>query len=564
MQTVLAVAFVLMSSTIQTLSEPNSRRLDTIQDRAVNPYAPTHTVCPSTPLYRPANGISSRESSYVNARKPLADAALRSFLGKNSPNFGKPSTYPTVALATSGGGLRSLLIGAGVHQALDVRDGGNSSVAGLYQALTYETALSGGGWLLGSLAGNNWPTVTSLRSGLWERTFSASLLLPENFATGDAYAHVAADLVAKQAAGFSPTVNDVYGRLLGYMLLRSVEGGEAQEYSTSVDAAGNFSSHNVPFPIITATSFDMTSDECARNINWTQYEISPYEFGSWDAGVKAFAQTQFLGSTTGSDSGSRCLTNFDNVGYVMGTTSDLFVTLCDAIRSPSRTLSSSGNGMTSPSDIVGAIEKTFGNITLSAAGDASRDLWAVYPNPFRGSVGSTSVSNMRELRLADGGESFQNDPIWPVLNGGRAADVLIVNDNGADTSNNFPNGSAIYNTYLRARAAGLSKMPAIPDTGTFMARGLNSRPTFFGCDDTNVITIVYVPNKAYSFNSGQNTFRVEYTPNDTDAMIANGVQVGAYGGNGTFGLCVACALMKKTGGGLPDECTGCFSSFCYN
>jgi lysophospholipase len=52
-----------------------------------------------------------------------------------------------LALTTSGGGLRSLLSGAGVVQGLDSRDS-NVSTSGLYEALTYQTGLSGGSRML--------------------------------------------------------------------------------------------------------------------------------------------------------------------------------------------------------------------------------------------------------------------------------------------------------------------------------------------------------------------------------------------------------------------------------
>jgi len=106
--------------------------------------------------------------------------------------------------------LRSLLCGAGVIQALDARDS-NLSTSGLYQAMTYQGGLSGGAWLLSSLAANNWPTVSSLKTGLWEQAFEDSLLLPDNLFASTAYQEVADDLLAKQAAGFPPTLTGESG-----------------------------------------------------------------------------------------------------------------------------------------------------------------------------------------------------------------------------------------------------------------------------------------------------------------------------------------------------------------
>ena len=96
---------------------------------ALSGYAPVPATCPVTPLVRTATGISASESSYISSRAPIASAALGAWLQKVNSAF---STWnlPAVALTTSGGGLRSLLTGAGVIQALDSRDS-NVGTSGL-------------------------------------------------------------------------------------------------------------------------------------------------------------------------------------------------------------------------------------------------------------------------------------------------------------------------------------------------------------------------------------------------------------------------------------------------
>ncbi len=49
-----------------------------------------------------------------------------------------------------------------------------------------------------------------------------------------------------------------------------------------------------------------------------------------------------------------------------------------------------------------------------------------------------------ELTLVDGGESHQNNPLFPLLEPARSVGVILVNDNSADTSGNFPDGSELY------------------------------------------------------------------------------------------------------------------------
>lgn len=103
-------------------------------------YEPESVACPDTPLVRDATELGSEESAYISSRKEKADAALAEWLQKQG-SFSTDS-QPTVALASSGGGYRALLAGAGVVKAFDARDS-NTSVSGLFQALTYYSGLSG-------------------------------------------------------------------------------------------------------------------------------------------------------------------------------------------------------------------------------------------------------------------------------------------------------------------------------------------------------------------------------------------------------------------------------------
>lgn len=236
-------------------------------------------------------------------------------------------------------------------------------------------------------------------------------------------------------------------------------------------------------------------------------------------------------------------------GYILGTSSDVFNELC----------------FTFPlaADIPGILHNISAIVAQTHA-LTFMDEFATYPNPFYKYAHSTLVQAQTELTLVDGGESHQNNPLFPLLEPARSVGVILVNDNSADTSGNFPDGSELYQTYMQAQLAGLTKMPVIPPTATFLSQGLNQKPTFFGCNDASKITIVYLPNHNYTFPSGESTEKLEYLPSETSGMIANGGQVATMGGSATFPTCLACAIAKKTGDALPAACTSCFSTFCYN
>ena len=508
-------------------------------------YAPIPAACPSTPLVRPADGLSSSELAYLTGRKPKADAALKTWLQKSNSTF-DTSNLPTIALTTSGGGYRSLLTGAGVIQGFDARDS-IVDTSGVFQAMTYHAGLSGGAWLLSSFAGNNYPTITSLKNSLWKQAFQNSLLDPANLFAAAAYVAVTDDVLAKQDSGFPPTLTDPWGRLLSYQLLYGFDGGVAIRLS-SIASLSNFTSQNVPYPIMTGLGVRTFDGQCLPGPNATTYELTPFEFGSWDSGVSAFAQTRYLGTplSNGSPTNGTCIQNYDNLGYVLGTSSNLFNEACQSV----------------PATNTANITDDLAAIVNKAHALSTRDEYAVYPNPFQNYARSELVSAQTELTLVDGGEALQNNPIFPLLQPSRGVDVIIVNDNSAD-SNNFPNGSEILTTYVQSLNAGLTKMPVIPSVDTFVSEGLNKRPTFFGCNDTGKITIVYLPNVNYTFPSNEPTAKLQYDPDETDGMIANGAQIASMGGSPTWPTCLGCAFMKKAGTVLPTVCQSCFDKYCY-
>ena len=147
-----------------------------------------------------------------------------------------------------------------------------------------------------------------------------------------AYAAVINDIQDKNNAGFPPTLTDPYGRLLSYQLLNGFDGGVSDRLS-GIASLSNFTAHDIPYPIITSLGVQETQGQCLPAENGTQYELHPFEFGSWDKGVAAFTQTAYLGTNISNGAPSNtgnCIKNYDNIGYVLGTSSNLFNEACFA------------------------------------------------------------------------------------------------------------------------------------------------------------------------------------------------------------------------------------------
>lgn len=158
-------------------SEPN----------APDGYTPQPISCPGDrPKIR--NGtMGKQEKDWVLKRRnetiqPIKDLLRRlDIAGFDSDKYlrgvGKVNrsnaALPNIALAVSGGGYRAMTTGAGALAAWDIRsDGsdGKGNLGGLLQSATYLSALSGGGWLVGSLYVDNFTSVQDSLSSpiIWQ------------------------------------------------------------------------------------------------------------------------------------------------------------------------------------------------------------------------------------------------------------------------------------------------------------------------------------------------------------------------------------------------------------
>jgi lysophospholipase len=104
----------------------------------------------------------------------------------------------------------------------------------------------------------------------------------------------------------------------------------------------------------------------------------------------------------------------------------------------------------------------------------------------------------------------QNIPIEPLLVPDRHVDAIIAIDASADTTYSWPNGSSLRVTYERSLQLEMQqnvsiRMPVVPSTNGFINGGLNTRPVFFGCNDTDKPIIVYIPSYPWSYAANVST-----------------------------------------------------------
>lgn len=297
--------------------------------------------------------------------------------------------------------------------------------------------------------------------------------------------------------------------------------------------------------------------------NSTIVEFSPFEFGSFDPTVYAFAPLEFLGSRY--DGGrlpanESCVRGFDNAGFVFGTSSSLF-----------NGFLTSYNTSSLPSVLTALLTGIAKNL-----GSKNEDI-AQYVNPFFNYTQNDGLfAHLTELNLVDGGEDLQNIPLHPLIQPERHVDVIFAVDSSADTSSYWPNGASMVATYERSlNSSGIANgtaFPSVPDENTFINLGLNTRPTFFGCNSSNTTgptpLIVYLPNFPFVTLSNVSTFDPQYNNTQRDAIILNGYDVATQGNSTSWATCVGCAVLsrsfERTHTTVPAVCNQCFHTYCWN
>lgn len=544
-----------------------------------NTYAPGKSQCPPMPNQQDGyvgylrnasnNEIGPQEADYVHRHRVSTQSAWRTWLkragldgagglpGGVDQYLNTLSKQPSVGFAVSGGGYRAMLYGLGIAQGFDGRNetANARGVGGLLQLADYFVGLSGGSWATGAMAINNWPTTQSL---LPLMDLQENLISPDHGKIS-MWTNMFHDLDAKHNAGYTTSLTDYWGRALSMHLLNDsmyANNGRATTFTDIVNVT-NFQGAVYPFPI--TLSIGRQPNELMVNPNASYFEWSPYEFGSWQPSLQAFMPMGYLGTNFNNgqveSSDKMCVSGLENFGFVVGTSSTLFnAAYLKVLQSNSTSV------------LADMIKSILSDLSLE-----QNDV-APVNNPFKGyRAGSNAFAGTSELYLVDGGEANQNIPLDPVYQPGRQIDVVIAADGSGDTSS-WPNGSSLYETEKRTNLTQFApaKFPRVPDLNTMVNLGLNTRPSFFGCDASNdTPLLVYLPSYPYSYLANTSTFRMAYNMSEAQQMIDNHVDVATMGGKqADWSTCLACATVKRSlqrsNSAVPSKCQQCYTKYCWN
>lgn len=543
-----------------------------------NGYSPGFVSCPKDRInfLRAADELCEQETSWLQKRNAVTVDKMKDFL-KYTAKLDESeyrqllSSSPIkVALSYSGGGLRSMLTSGGQLASLDNRTAGSfeKGLGGLLQASTYLSGLSGGNWMVGTFAMNNWTSIEDILrdEDVWDLT--TTMYAPENtfLKNYQLWVKWIDSVKTKKSLGFPVSFVDFWALAILDKVLNSSNPNTLGSTWSSLQDEKVFQNGQMPFPLVVSQVLypgkDVTLSES------TQIEINPFEFGSWDPHANQFTDVKYIGTnfTNGvPDKNDKCVEGFDNTGFVLASSSDIFNLLTEGVRDKLDNLVS----------LYNLVKGIFTSIE-----DTNFD-HAVYINPFYQSTlgGTTNLTSQRVLSLVDGSEDGINIPISQLAIPNRGVDIIFTFDNSADV-NRYPDGTSLVNAYQRQfTAVGTSSsFPYVPPQSTFFAKNFTHRPVFFGCDAKNLTKlkyipplVAYIPNTGISLETNISTFQMVY-PNDLKRkMIQNGFEVTTRNNltdDSDWQKCVGCAVVRRSqeraGILQSDDCKKCFEQYCWD
>ncbi|KAF3763282.1 FabD/lysophospholipase-like protein [Cryphonectria parasitica EP155] len=574
----------------------------------IDSFIPQRMACPEDVQVRPAGNLSSEEETWRETRLTEVISSMKSYLTTANISGFDTESYlsklnttnaPILGLAISGGGSTSGMGGLGIWQAFDERyePAVKAGTGGITQCLTYLTGLSGGGCIaVSTLASNQYTTVDNIRQAV---NFSENYVTGPNDNVSEYFTDLYENSLAKQEAGFPVSIADIFGQFWQMYLPESWQNSLFSDLATQNTS---FSNGTGPMPILGLAEVIPGQSPSMGNIlypgrnstngfNLTEYEVTPFEFGSWLGGrVQGFMPTQYLGSamSAGEPSGVTCVTGFDRFTFFQGATADAynFYFISDFFNIPlfaKRALSSIQNlvarqDVGAPDDVdipsewdsnllVGLVNQTaetFGQ-------DFNDTLWAWVPNPFQDY--NDAMANVTDLLLVDGSEAGETDPLRPLIIPQRGLDFIIVYEATLDAAYNCDNGTNLINSAQAAEQGGIP-FPKVPTVDTLVLRNYTRQPTFFGCNDSaETPLLLWLPNSPWSSYSNYSYTMAAFTDTQLNVTLENAFNLATYG-NGNipagegWSTCLACAAVKKSvarvGLELPEVCSQCWTRFCWD
>ncbi|CDK24630.1 unnamed protein product [Kuraishia capsulata CBS 1993] len=458
---------------------------------------------------RRAETISPQEKAFLRKKQVVTANALSALFERLAiPGLKYKdvlnSSVPQIAIAVSGGGYRSMLVGAGVLAAFDnrtVNSTRGSGLGGILQASTYLAGISGGSWLVSSLMMYDFASVVKLRdmdswllnepllegvpnfeveisgtnimnlkspvadSGTMDKGDTKSdtkaqsslagimnKLLKEQDSDSNTdiqksilryYKEIMAEVRPKKHAGYKVSLTDYWGAALAKKIFPRSPQTVGRTFS-GISRMESFKQGGAPLPILVSNCKNGAAN--SASLDSMLMEFNPYEFGSWEPYLNAFSRLSYLGTElyNGKLSSSENSTG-QRICY-SGFDNAGFVTGTSSSLFNSVLLYLWQIASSSEEETFMAIKDILSVFSLSGDGKPGKSDYALYePNPFLGLSHINQTSSIvgdKTLKLVDGGEDGQNIPFFPFTQSSREVDVIFAVDSSND-SENWPNGTSL-------------------------------------------------------------------------------------------------------------------------
>lgn len=199
----------------------------------------------------------------------------------------------------------------------------------------------------------------------------------------------------------------------GYYFLNASHGGVDYTWSSIAETTA-FQDGDIPLPLVVADGQYFNNSEALPTFDLPIYEISPWEFGTYDDSMYGFAPLKYLGSRFVSGAlpeNETCVLGFDNAGFITGTSSDIYneggvdisVMLTTEVIPQIPTNSTEGAELVAL--LTEAVTEYFSAVSST---NATVDGPAAYdPNPFyQYNTATSKFAQNTRLTVADGGEKM--------------------------------------------------------------------------------------------------------------------------------------------------------------
>lgn len=213
------------------------------------------------------NEITDGEEEVLKKRLPKIRQALTALVGDV-----QDATIPTIGIVGSGGGYRAMIAMLGFTWALEK--------IGVLDTASYISALSGSTWMLNTWLAHGY-SLAQMNTFLKNQTKDSFSLKVKNKEID--INRITLNLLQKVAYKQPVSLVDVYGSILGSVLLKGLPGNGLDFYMS--DLENKIADGSYPYPISTAV-FEHT-----RPFEWL--EFSPYEVGT--AAFKYWIKPDYFG-----------------------------------------------------------------------------------------------------------------------------------------------------------------------------------------------------------------------------------------------------------------------------